>query len=228
MGALGLIGGGCHAAPSPVPMAPDDDGRRAAEAMDAGDYGRAAMLYRRAVTRAPDSVPLRYRLGVATSYLEDKPETIRQFRWVVERGQPGTPEVDSARSWLVKAGVLPPSSARPEAPARAAGDDQPAMAAVASVEGRAVSPGDGGPVPLKRLQIYLTEHPSRTNQYRVRTDADGRFRFASVPPGIYQLSDRVAGQAMWRLRVVAKPGQIVFLDLGPGNSTSVRDDFPES
>jgi len=47
-----------------------------------------------------------------------------------------------------------------------------------------------------------------------------------VPPGTYKISDRMSGPPTWRLRVEAKPGQLVLLDLGPGNSTRVRDDYP--
>jgi hypothetical protein len=63
------------------------------------------------------------------------------------------------------------------------------------------------------------------HRYHLRTDEDGRYRFANVAPGIYKLSDRITGPPTWRLRVEAKPGQVVFLDLSADNSTKVRDDF---
>ena len=78
---------------------------------------------------------------------------------------------------------------------------------------------------MKRMQVFLIEQPNRVNYYLLRTDEDGRFHFKSVAPGVYKLSDRVVGPPKWRLRVEVKPGQVVFLDLGPGNSTKVRDDF---
>jgi hypothetical protein len=41
------------------------------------------------------------------------------------------------------------------------------------------------------------------------------------------LTNRVAGQPIWRLRVELKPGEEKQLDLDPGNSIAVRDDFPQ-
>jgi hypothetical protein len=42
------------------------------------------------------------------------------------------------------------------------------------------------------------------------------------------LTDRIAGETTWRLRVKLEPGEIASLDLGQANSTRVRDDFPGS
>jgi len=81
-------------------------------------------------------------------------------------------------------------------------------------------------VPVQRMQLILMEYPSRVQYHRVRTDEQGRFRFANVVPGTYKLTDRAAGTPQWRLRVELKPGQDVTLDLGPGNTTRMRDDFP--
>jgi hypothetical protein len=77
------------------------------------------------------------------------------------------------------------------------------------------------------MQLILKEYPSASNYFRLRTDEQGYFRFENVPPGVYQLTERVAGPPIWRLRVEVKAGQDVALDLGPENSTKVRDDFPE-
>ena len=190
--------------------------------MDAGDYASAIELYRRAVAKSPDSVPLHYGLAVAASRLDLKAEGIREFRWVLEHGKAGTAEVDNARSWLVKVGALAPR--RSPLPLSESSANEAANSASAIVEGRALSTtAEHGP--MKRLQIFLIEQPSRVHHYRLRTDEDGRFRFANVAPGIYKLSDRISGPPTWRLRVEAKPGQVVFLDLSADNSTKVRDDF---
>lgn len=223
--ALALLGIGCNTPPVPAPRGQADGPRLAADALDAGDYARAAELYRRAVAKAPDSLPLHYGLAVAASRLDLTPEAIREFRWVLERGEAGKVEVDNARKWLVKVGALaPPASG----PAALSATDKPAEAdsANASVEGRVVAVGGQDLGPMKRLQVFLIEQPSRVHYYRLRTDEDGRYRFPVVAPGIYKLSDRIAGLPTWRLRVEAKPGQVVHLDLGPDNSTKVRDDFP--
>lgn len=215
---VALLGVGCSA-PAPAPRSETDIAVLAADALDAGQYAKAADLYRRALAKAPESVALHYGLAVALSHLDGKAEAIREFLWVLERAVPGTPEADNARRWLVSVGAL---AARPTA---SFGPDEPSAASTATVEGRVLSVGGPESGPLKRQQLVLVEHPSRVHHYRMRTDEDGRYRFTGVAPGIYKLSDRVTGPAKWRLRVEAKPGQAIFLDLGPDNSTSVRDDF---
>jgi hypothetical protein len=226
LAALSLLIGGCYASPGPAPRVQDDEARLAAAALEAGEYANAAELYRRAVTKAPDRLAVHYGLAVSVSYLDLKPEAIREFRWVLEHGAPDQPEVDNARKWLVKVGALAPPSKRQTAtlPTTTTAGELTA-ASSASVEGRVV-PAGGPQAGVKRLQLFLIEQPSRVHHYPVRTDEEGRFRFPSVAPGVYKLSDRITGPPTWRLRVEAKPGQVVFLDLGPDNSTKSRDDFP--
>src|SRR5262249_6304438 len=86
----------------------------------------------------------------------------------------------------------------------------------------------GAAVPAQRAQLFLMEHPSRVTYLRLRTDEQGYFRFRDVPPGVYKLTERAAGHPTWRVRVEVKPGQDVEVDLGPSNTTAVRDDFPDS
>jgi hypothetical protein len=57
---------------------------------------------------------------------------------------------------------------------------------------------------------------------------DGQFRFPKVLAGSYKLTNRIAGQPIWRLRVELKPGEQKQLELTPANSTATRDDFPET
>jgi len=223
--ALALMGGGCYSAPVPAPRHQAGEADLAAEALEVGDYTRAAELYRRALTATPESLPVHYGLAVALSHLDQKPEAIREFRWVLARGETGTAEVDNARRWLIKAGALaPPSTGAARSESTAANEASNSASAI--VEGRVLSAAGPEQGPLKRQQIFLIEQPSRLHHYQHRTDEEGRFRFAGVPPGTYKISDRMSGPPTWRLRVEAQPGQLVLLDLGPGNSTRVRDDYP--
>jgi hypothetical protein len=41
------------------------------------------------------------------------------------------------------------------------------------------------------------------------------------------LTNRVAGEPVWRLRVVLKPSEERELNLDPGNSLPIQDDFPQ-
>ena len=226
--ALSLAVAACQAAPQtvPGPMAKDLVAL-AAEALENGDYAKAADLYRRALAAAPESLPLHYGLGVSASYLDRRDEAIREFRWVLEHGLQDSDEVRAARRWLQSVGALPRTTivAIPDA------TEEPTEKALkpASVSGRATY-GDnpGNAVAMERMQLFLHSYPNRVTYLRIRTDENGRYQFTDLPPGTYKLTDRIAGPARWRLRVELKPGQALTLDLDPANSTRVRDDFPES
>lgn len=200
----------------------------AARALAAGRYADAARLYREALSEAPGKMQLHYGLAVASSYLDLRDEAIREFRWVVQYGSPGTPEVEASRRWLARAGALPvaydatdPSRSEKE---RAAGN--------ASLEGRAVFAEDGKPpLPMQRMQLFLVgqpNSPTKLERYNLRTDEHGNFKFPDVVPGPYKLTNRVAGRPTWRLRVDLKSSEVKVLELTPANGVDSQDDFPES
>ena len=78
---------------------------------------------------------MHYGLAVALSHLDQKAEAIREFRWVLARGKPGTVEVDNARRWLIKAGALALPSTGPAARSESTANDEPSNSASAIVEG---------------------------------------------------------------------------------------------
>ena len=225
--ALGLFLVACNASqPAPQPKAQATDAASAAEALQAGDYQRAAELYRRALAAEPGSVGLHYGLAVAVSYLQLKDETAREFKWVLELAPQGSEEAGVARTWLVKAGLLPrPGTLSPAGAEQLGGEE-------ASLEGHAAFSEDGQtPKPMRRLQLFLVGQPgspAKNERHNLRTDEDGRFRFPKVLAGSYKLTNRVAGQPIWRVRVELKPGESKQLELTPANSTATRDDFPET
>src|SRR5262245_38535879 len=90
--ALAAVVGACGRRPSP-PKAADGPETWAAAALERGDYPRAATLYRQAIEKRPDSVSAHYGLGVATSNLDQRADTIREFQWVVANGRAGSAEV---------------------------------------------------------------------------------------------------------------------------------------
>lgn len=227
---LALALAACQAAPPPRP-AVKDPGTLAAEALDGGDYARAADLYRSALAAEPESLPLRYGLGVAASHLDRRAEAVTEFTWVLERGEPDSAEVKAARRWLVSVGALPRFAATtlPSEDTREQEQKPPEQKpAPASLQGRALfADSAGGVVPMEQMLLFLYDYPNRVVYFRIRTDEGGRFRFPKVPPGLYKLTDRASGPPRWRLRVELKPGQDMTLDLVPENSTKVRDDFPQ-
>ncbi len=206
LGFLVLAGPACQSQTAPAPQArvEADPAARAAAALDAGRYAEAAALYREALSGAPDSVGLRYGLAVALSYT-DRGAAIREFQWVLANAQPGSQESVESRAWLVRAGAL--------------------------LVGRAMfAEGSAKPQPMGRLQLFLRgdpESPTKEERFVLRTDEEGNFKFPNVPPGPYMLTNRIAGQPIWRLRVELKPAEEQQLELNPGNSVAVRDDFPQ-
>ena len=98
------------------------------------------------------------------------------------------------------------------------------------LRGRAIfADGAAKSEPMGRLQLFLVgqpDSPTKAERYNLRTDENGEFRFPSVPPGPYMLTNRLAGQPIWRLRVELKAAEEKQLDLNSGNSVTVRDDFP--
>lgn len=224
---LGLFLAACNASqPAPPPKTQATDATSAVEALQAGNYQRAAELYHRALAAEPGSVGLHYGLAVAVSYLELKDETAREFRWVLDQAPPASEEAGVARNWLVNAGLLPRPSALSPAVAEQLGDEE------ASLEGHAVFSEDGKtPKPMRRLQLFLVGQkgsPTNDERHNLRTDEDGRFRFPRVLAGSYKLTNRIAGQPIWRLRVELKPAEEKQLELTPANSLATRDDFPET
>jgi hypothetical protein len=229
--AVGLAA--CQGAPAPR-SADKDAGTLAAEALERGEYEQAAGLYRTALGDDPESLPLHYGLGVATSYLDRRPETVREFSWVLEHGDGDSSEARTAQAWLLSVGALPRPAPTPStAPAEEAQEEkakpEEQKPLLASVQGRVLfGEGGAGAGPVKGMRLFLSDYPKRVLRRRILTDEEGRFRFANVPPGTYKLTDRVAGPPRWRLRAELKPGQEITLDLDPSNSTLARDDFPES
>lgn len=220
----------CQGSPPEPKATPADPLAQAREAQDRGDYARAAALLRQFLVSHPNSLEAHYRLGVSASYLNLRDETIREFQWVVAQGSPGSPEVRTARNWLIQAGVLaerPPAQAATSPPP----ESTPAQSlTLASVSGKVLGEEGGLVKPLVRFRLFLSgvpNSPVKDKFYVLRTDQDGAYRFTNVTPGVYMLRGLNSGRPVWRLKVTLESGQNLLLDLTPGNSVKVRDDFPE-
>ncbi len=226
---LGFLVLACSACQSQVPPPParveTDPSVRASAALEAGRYTEAVSLFREALIRTSESVPLRYGLAVALSYT-DRAAAVAEFQWVLASAPPGSREAVESRAWLARAGLLP----RPAASRGTVERERQTGNAV--LAGRALFAESGAkPQAMQRLQLFLMgrpDSPTKEQRYVLRTDEDGNFKFANVLPGPYMLTNRLAGQPIWRLRVELKPGDEQQLDLNPGNTVSVRDDFPQT
>jgi hypothetical protein len=205
---------------------------RAREAMARSDWKAAAPLFREAIATAPSDVSLHYELAVVATHLDDRDEATRQFRWVLAHAAPDSMEYRAARSWLdeSRAATTPASTPTSPTPERRAVLDVDRTGSSGLYGQVSWSTDPGGPHSTKRMQVHLTglpDSPTADQRYTVRTDEEGRYEFKRIVSGPYKLTNRVAGKPTWRLRVEVETGRDIGLDLHPGNSIAVRDDFPE-
>jgi len=225
LGLLVLAVAACQSPTAPPPARVElDAAGRAAAALEAGRYAEAVGLFREALAPAPANVALRYGLAVALSYT-DRGAAIREFQWVMVNARPGSQEQAEAQAWLSRAGALP------AAPATSSESAEPERRGGRAVlRGRALFADAGAqPEPMPRLQLFLVGEPgspTKDARYNLRTSEDGSFKFPNVPAGSYMLTNRLAGQPIWRLRVELKSAEEKQLDLNSGNSVTVRDDYP--
>ena len=216
---------GCASPPPSAPSAPRNLVAEAMLAFDQREWAQAAHLLRLALVQDPSDAALHYYSAVAATHLDRRDDAIHEFKWVLANLAPDLPEAIEARQWLIGAGVL----TRP-AETGAAVPDSPRgeTPADSGLQGRVVWAGER---PTARVQLFLKGAPKSPNaelQWVLRTDESGGFAFERIPPGTYMLTDKVAGERTWRLRVRLEPGEVTSLDLGESNSARVRDDFPES
>ena len=110
--------------PATSALAPAAQMRAEGDALMAGgQYAAAVEKFRQAIDLEPGSVPLRFALGTAYSFLDRRSEAVAQFRWVVANAAAGSTEHQEARRWLVRVGAME------EAPAAVAKADGSADAA---------------------------------------------------------------------------------------------------
>jgi Carboxypeptidase regulatory-like domain len=215
--------------PSVPATAEVDDAAEGHKAFDRQDWATAATHYRLAIQKSPATLILHYRLAIAASWLDRRDEAMTEFEWVVANATAASEEARVARDWL--AGARNRSVARADAtPSQSSAKDD--WAGDSGVHGRVVWNEGQGAEPLKRYQIHLyalgDDGKSKGISFRVRTDRDGNYRFAKVPPGTYKMTDNNVGEPKWRLKVELKQGEDAVIDLGPDNSVRTRDDFPKS
>jgi tetratricopeptide (TPR) repeat protein len=181
-----------------------------------GEYEAAAVKYQAAVNQEPEDVSLRFALGTALSHLGRRQETIEQFRRVVARGDPHSPEFRAALQWLVSAGEMvervasaPARSAR--APSRSGG----------KVKGRTGWEGvDPKEAEARTVLVYLLgdEASNRGTEFHTYSKLGQPFEIDKVAPGTYRLIAQVSGEPVWDQTVTVGPGEEVVLDLTRPNS----------
>lgn len=235
---LALLTLGCQSppppAPQPVASSPvADPARRARQAMERRDWRAAAPLLREAILGDANNVSFHYGLAVCASNLDAWEEATREFRWVLTHAPSGSQEYQVARTWLAEAGAPVRSAANSPSRMESASERKPEVRRTGNsgLYGQIIwnEPGEN-PVP-PRMQVFLRglpNSPTEGQSYVVRADDEGRYEFKAVVAGPYKVTNRIAGQPIWRFRTELEPGRDSQLDLTPQNSVKYRDDFADA
>lgn len=231
---LALALTGCQRAPAPTVSAPvqtvgsltDRLKAEGDELMKQQRYEEAAVKYQAALNQAPGDIGIRFALAVALSHTSRREETITHFRVVVQRGEPGSVEVTTAREWLAAAGALdgsePTATAAPPDP-RAA--DPKKGRILGKIRWNDVNPHDR----LVPITVSLVGDEVENRDVRLaRPDFKiGRsYEFRNVPPGAYRLVAEAGGTSMWDLRVEVPAEKETTLDLTESNAAVPKDFVP--
>jgi hypothetical protein len=229
--AVVVLTSACGQTPEAPPQATQevDHAAEGKKALARQDWPAAASHFQQALVKLPADLGVHYGLAIATSWLDQKDEATREFRWVVENGPPASEEVRVAREWLAGRGGSGTVAATRTESTPAVVDERVGESGVAGT----ITWDDGrGLAPLKRFQVHLyalkPDGSSKGISFHVRTDFEGRYNFKKIPAGTYKMTDNNVTTPQWRLRVEVKEGETLPIDLTPGNSLRVRDDFPKS
>jgi TPR repeat len=197
--------------------------------MAGGNYAGAVEKFRQAIDLEPTSVPLRFALGSAYSFLGRRPEAIAQFRWVMANAAVGTTEHEESRRWLVRVGVLVEAGA---AVAKAEGTPGEAKkvdpSAQGSIAGRTQWPGVTPAehrVPL-RVSMLGVEDATRGVQQRTELLLGEAFEFKEIPEGQYRVVGIHDDRIIWDQRVTVKGGKRTDLAWGQADSSVPVNTFP--
>jgi TPR repeat len=198
--------------------------------MAGGNYAGAVEKFRQAIDLEPASVPLRFALGSAYSFLDRRLEAITQFRWVIANSEVGTTEHEESRRWLVRVGAL--VEARGAAVAKVESTPGEAKkvdpSAQGSIKGQTQWPGvtpAEHKVPL-RVSMLGTEDETRGVQRRTELLLGESFEFKDVPEGPYRVVGIHDDRIIWDQRVTVKGGKQTDLAWGQADSSVTVNTFP--
>ena len=239
-GVLSVTLAGCQRAPALAPAASVEivgsmtsnlkaEGH---ELLKQRQFEQAAVKYQAALNQSPNDVPIRFGLAVALSNTNRREETVAHFRFVLQHGTPGSPEVTTAGEWLASAQELAGSEAAPVTAARtpesAPGTADPKKGRIL---GRISWNGIEPRTKRVNLNVSLIGDEAENRDVRLgRPDFKiGRgYEIRNVPPGAYRLVAEAGGTPMWDLKVVVPAEKDTTVDLTEGNATVAKDFTPSS
>jgi len=202
--------------------------------MRVGNHRAALARYRRALDLDPEDVSLRFALGTAHTFLDQRSQAADQFKMVVARGAADSADVREARRWLAAARVPIESPSVPPAPVQAS---TPAPAPDTAITGgRLVGstqwPGIDPKVRAVSGEIKITgieagtDGVTRSRPLRL----GGRYHFYDIPPGKYRIVARMAHYpedvTLWDETVSVADGKPTELALTPSTARVGPDKFP--
>lgn len=197
--------------------------------MAGGNYAGAVEKFRQAIDLEPASVPLRFALGSAYSFLDRRLEAISQFRWVMANSAAGTTEHDESRRWLVRVGALvepgPAVAKAPITPAEIKTTDTSTQGSIAGqTQWPGVTPAEHG-VTL-RVSMLGAEDSTRTVQRRADLVIGGSFEFKEIPEGQYRVVGIADEKIVWDQRVTVMGGKQTDLAWSQAESSLPKTAFP--
>ena len=183
-----------------------------------GDYAAAVVKYQAAVTSEPGDVPLRFALGTTLSYLNRRGETAEQFRFVMDYGQPDSPEVQAARRWLLAAGELGETVTFTPSTREETGVD--ATTSWGTLKGK--TEANGKTADLVNLSLINLEKPNGEPMASKSLKLGESYEFGHIPPGSYRLKaeSQKSGDLLWDLEVTATAESETVVDLTSANRKS--------
>ncbi|HEX7787616.1 MAG TPA: tetratricopeptide repeat protein, partial [Methylomirabilota bacterium] len=196
--------------------------------MAGGNYAGAVEKFRQAIDLEPTSVPLRFGLGTAYSFLDRRSEAIAQFRWVVANAAAESTEYRESRRWLIRVGALEESAnfqAKVEDSVDAARKADPAS--LGTISGRTEWPGV---TPEHQIQLRIsmlgTEESTRAVQRRADILMGEKFEFKDLPEGQYRVVGIYDDRAVWQQRFTVRAGKQTDLAFDQAASSLPANTFP--
>jgi len=197
--------------------------------MAGGNYAGALEKFRQAIDLEPTSVPLRFVLGTAYSFLDRRPEAIAQFRWVMANAPAGSTELEESRRWLARVGALVEvaEAGRSDVAAEAA-TKKADPASQGSVSGQTQWSGVNPAEQRVPIKVSLIGGDEATRQVGLRRDISlgERFEFKDVPEGQYRLVGVFDDRIIWDQRITVKGGKQTDIALNQGVSSVPADTIP--
>lgn len=199
--------------------------------MAGGNYVGAVEKFRQAIDLEPASVPLRFALGSAYSFLDRRLEAISQFRWVMANSAAGTTEHDESRRWLIRVGALVETGAvvakASSTPAEAKSTDPSTQGSIA---GRTQWPGVTPAEQRLTLRVSMLGTEDRTRGVQRRTELllGEPFEFKDIPEGQYRVVGICEDRMVWDQSVTVQGGKRTDLAWGQADSSLPRTAFPST